>query len=152
IPSKIYLDKETAQLQTMALSNIVQYLLGKDRLPMLIIDTIGLIKNRTSFSARGAGVLGMSIFGKSHVYLLDEQMNVNKEALTQFMEKHKSVPILLFGFTFMVWQYLFEQDVNIDLSNAILIHSGGWKKLIEKQVDNKTFKAALEKKFGLKKV
>lgn len=152
VPSRIYLDKETAQLQTAALSNIMQFILGKERLPMLIIDTIGLIKNRASFSARGAGVLGMSIFGKAHTYLLDENMQVDKKALQAFVEKYRNAPVLLFGFTFMVWQYLYEQDITIDLSNATLIHSGGWKKLIEKQVDNATFKKRMQEKFGIKRI
>ena len=38
LPSKIYLDKENSQIQIKALSQIVQNILGKQRLPMLIID------------------------------------------------------------------------------------------------------------------
>jgi phenylacetate-coenzyme A ligase PaaK-like adenylate-forming protein len=152
VPSKIYLDTETAQLQTKALSNIMQYVLGKERLPMLIVDTVGLIKNRASFSARGAGVLGMSVFGKSHFYLLDENMKINMDGLKEFVSKHKGTPILIFGFTFMVWQYLFESAPSLDLSGAILIHSGGWKKLIEQQVDNATFKEKLKEKFGITRI
>ncbi len=152
IPSRIYLDKQTALLQTKALSNIMQYTLGKERMPMLIIDTVGLIKDRNSFSARGAGVLGMSVFGKSHFYLLDENMQLNESGLDDFLKKHKTQPLLLFGFTFMVWQYLYEQTIQADLSNATLIHSGGWKKLMEKSVDNKTFKQKMRDKFGLSRV
>jgi phenylacetate-coenzyme A ligase PaaK-like adenylate-forming protein len=151
-PSKIFLDKETAQLQTKALSNILQYVLGKERLPMLVIDTIGLIKDRTSFSARGAGVLGMSVFGKSHQYLLNEQMEVDLEGLRHFLQKHSGAPLLLFGFTFMVWQFLYEAVPQADLSNATLIHSGGWKKLAEKSVDNATFKKRLHDKFGISRI
>lgn len=54
--SKIYLDKETSANQTKVLTNIVASYLGKKRLPMLILDTSDILKNRAMFSARGAGV------------------------------------------------------------------------------------------------
>lgn len=153
-PSKIFLDTETANLQTSALSNIMQFILGKERLPMLIVDTDALIKDRTLFSARGAGVLGMSIFGKSHFYLMDKNMKVKEDELKQFLEKHQHERMLIFGFTFMVWEYLYEQDFDfrVDLSKAVLVHSGGWKKLIEKSVSNEIFKQKLHEKFGLNNI
>lgn len=150
-PSRIFLDKNTAALQTKALSNIMQFTIGRERLPMLLVDSSGLIKDRNSFSARGAGVLGMSVFGKSHTYLLDEKMNPDIAAFKTFAEKNKDRS-LIFGFTFMVWLYLYEQMPEADLSNAVLIHSGGWKKLMEKKVDNETFKQKLNDKFGLKRI
>jgi phenylacetate-coenzyme A ligase PaaK-like adenylate-forming protein len=152
IPSRIFLDRETAVLQTKALTDIMQFVLGKERLPMLIIDTIDVIKNRNSFSARGAGILGMSVFGKSHFYLLNADMTINYEGLKEFLSKYDGKPMLLFGFTYLVWQYLVESSVKADLSNAILIHSGGWKKMLERAVDNTTFKKKLKEKFGLSKV
>ncbi|HEV7231960.1 MAG TPA: acyl-protein synthetase [Bacteroidia bacterium] len=151
VPSKIYLDKGTAQMQTRALSNIMQYVLGRERLPMLIVDTIGIIKNRTSYSARAAGVLGLSVFGKSHFYLLNESMEPDLEGLQVFLEAHKGKPLLIFGFTFMVWQYLYEVVPACDLSGSILIHSGGWKKLTDKAVDNDVFKLRLKEKFNISK-
>lgn len=40
----------------------------------------------------------------------------------------------------MVWRYFFKEVLNssvkIDLSGGILLHSGGWKKLIEQSVSN----------------
>jgi hypothetical protein len=51
----------------------------------------------------------------------------------------------------MVWKYLVEQkNIDLDLSQAILIHSGGWKKMNDLSVDNETFKRELKKKFGLR--
>jgi len=153
-PSKIYLDTETANLQTKSLSKILGHLLGKVRLPMLIIDSKDVLKNKSSFSARGAGILGLSPFGKDHTYLLDENYEIDYEILNNFMDKYNGQPVLIFGFTFMVWQYLQKAAFNrkIDLSNAILIHSGGWKKLVEITIDNQAFKQALKDKFGLTRV
>ena len=152
VPSRIFLDKNTAALQSKALSNIMQFVLGPERLPMLIIDTVDIIKNRASYSARGAGILGMSVFGKAHFYLLDAGMKVNTAGLKKFLNKYNGQPMLLFGFTFMVWQYLYESSIQADLSKAILIHSGGWKKMQEKALDNAAFKQKLKEKFGLEKI
>jgi hypothetical protein len=152
--SRVYLDSETARRQTVALSRILQHVLGPDRLPMLVIDTSTLLKNRKEFSARGAGVLGMMNFGRSHAYALDEEMNLNLDAVRDFLARFGGAPFLMFGFTFMVWKYFFEplRDLGIDLSQGILIHSGGWKKLADQAVDNATFKARLREATGLRRV
>lgn len=152
VPSKIVLDKETASLQALTLTKIMSHVIGKNRLPMLIIDSKSVIKDRKSFSARGAGILGLSIFGKKHLYVLDDDFELLKNNLAEFAEKYNGKPILIFGFTFMVWQYLATVDLGfeLDLSNAILIHSGGWKKLQSLAVDNDSFKQTLFDKFKIK--
>ncbi len=151
--SKIYLDKETSTLQTKALVKIMQNYLGKQRLPMLIIDTKSILKNRKMFSARGAGILGLSTFGRNHTYALDENMKIDIETIETFTETHKGQKIFIFGFTFMIWQYFYEKlkehNKKLNLSNAILVHSGGWKKLVEKAVDNATFKKCLKEQIGI---
>jgi len=152
--SRIYLDKQAAGDQPRYLGRTLQAVLGEKRLPMLMVDTIGIIKNRRSFSARGAGVLGMANFGRQHVYALDENDQPDVEAIKGFLAKHGSGPFLIFGFTFMVWQYLYEvaREHKLDLSNGILIHSGGWKKLIDKAVDNAEFRRAFAADTGLTRI
>jgi len=150
-PSRIFLDRDTAQRQIMALANIMTSILGQKRLPMLIIDSPSVIKDRKSFSARGAGILGMFNFGRNHFYALDDQMNLNREGLQKWIEKHHDEPVLIFGFTFMVWQYLLSQlNINdLSLPQGILIHSGGWKKLQEQAVSNAHFKEKLREVTGI---
>jgi len=154
--SKIYLDKETSTLQTKALVKIMQSYLGKQRLPMLIIDTKSILKDRKMFSARGAGILGLSTFGRKHTYALDDNMEIDFDTIENFLEEHQGKKIFIFGFTFMIWQYFYEKlkekKKKLDLSNAILIHSGGWKKLVEKAVDNITFKTSLKEQIGINEI
>ena len=151
--SKIFLDKETSILQTKALVKIMQTYLGKKRIPMLIIDTKSILKDRKMFSARGAGILGLSNFGRKHTYALDENMEIDFNIIETFLNKHKDEKIFIFGFTFMIWQYFYmklkEKNIKLDLSNSILVHSGGWKKLVEQSVSNEVFKASLEKQTGI---
>lgn len=152
VPSQIVLDKETAALQTLTLSKIISHIIGKNRLPMIIVDSNSVLKDRKSFTARGAGILGLSVFGKKHLYTLDDNFDLLKEELREFALRYNGEKILIFGFTFMIWQYLATTDLDfeIDLSNAILIHSGGWKKLQSMAVDNSTFKKTLFDKFKIK--
>lgn len=154
--SKIYLDKQTAANQNRVLTKIMQHFLGKSRLPMLILDHPGVIKDRRNFSARGAGILGLATFGRDHTYALNEDMTLNVAAVNDFAEKYKGVPVFLFGFTFMVWEYFFQglkkADLNPDFSRGVLVHSGGWKKLIDKAVSNEVFKNMIEQVCGISRV
>ena len=63
--SRIYLDRTTASNQQKAMVKIVSDFTGSGRMPMLIIDCPSVVKNRAMFSARGAGILGFSIFGSN---------------------------------------------------------------------------------------
>jgi len=154
--SKIFLDKETATNQTKILTKIVSDFIGSKRLPMIILDTRAVLKDRNLFSARGAGILGYSIFGSDKIYALDEEMCIDFESLDAFLEKHSGEDIFLFGFTFMVWQHFYKELVKsrklLDLSKGILIHGGGWKKLVDEAVDNTTFKARLKDVCNLTKI
>ncbi len=154
--SKIYLDKEGVANQQKALVKIVSAFTGATRLPMLIIDSPSVIKNRAMFSARGAGILGFSIFGADRTYALNDDMEIDFSAIEAFLERHKGQKILLFGFTFMIWQHFYKELLKsgkkIDLSNGILIHGGGWKKLVSEAVSPAEFKARLTAVCGLSDV
>jgi Acyl-protein synthetase, LuxE len=155
-PSRIYLDRPTALAQSKALISIVKTYLGTKRLPMAIIDYPGVLSDRTSFSARGAGILGFSQFGRESVYLLDEHMRINATALDQFLEANVGRQVFLFGFTFMVWRYLYqaccEARRTVDFGDSVLIHGGGWKKLANESVSNEKFKQALTARLGIRRV
>jgi hypothetical protein len=152
--SQITLDRETARRQTVALSRIVTTVLGQQRLPMMLIESESILKNRLRFNARAAGVLGMLSFGRSHFYALNDEMELDEAGLRAFLEKVAGKPFLIFGFTFMVWQYLLLRvaSMGLDLSNGILIHSGGWKKLQDQAVGNPEFRARFKNETGLTRI
>jgi hypothetical protein len=152
--SQIVLDAETARRQTVALSRIMTSVLGPERLPMILIESESILKNRLRFNARAAGVLGMMNFGRKHFYALDEDMNLNEAGLEAFLAEHGAKPFLIFGFTFMVWQYLLLRLAGrgFDLSNGVLVHSGGWKKLEEMAVGNPEFRRRFADETGLQRI
>jgi hypothetical protein len=143
--SRIYLDKAAAATQTRQLGATLQTVLGPKRLPMLLVDTKSLLKDRRSFSARGAGVLGMATFGRDHVWALDDEGLVDLPAIRAFLQKHGDAPFLIFGFTYLVWLHLYEvaREHGLDLSNGTLVHSGGWKKLVDRAVSPEEFRTRL---------
>lgn len=154
--SKIYLDKQTASNQQKTLVKIVSEFIGSDRMPMLIIDCPSVVKNRAMFSARGAGILGFSIFGSDKAYALNDDMQLDVETVKAFLDKYKGKRILLFGFTFMIWQHFYKElerlqkeGIRFDLTKGILIHGGGWKKLISEAVSPKEFHRRLNEVCGL---
>ena len=155
--SQISLDRLTAQYQTKAMVMLMQDFLGRHRLPMLIVDHPGVIRDRHNFSARGTGILGMSNFGRGHTYaLFDETMEINLAGVIDFLKKWGNAPILLFGFTFMVWKFLIQSleasGDRLSIPNGILVHSGGWKKLQDEAVGSDEFKDRLAHVTGIRRV
>ncbi|MEO5343598.1 MAG: acyl-protein synthetase [Gammaproteobacteria bacterium SHHR-1] len=144
-PSRIFLDRENAALQSKVLVRIMQHWLGKQRLPLLIADHAGVMADRQSFSARAAGIQGFSFLGRDPCHALKADMGCDLPALLAFVERYQDQPLLIFGFTYMVWQYLLPalEAHDIQLPQAILLHGGGWKKLQALAVDNAAFKARL---------
>ena len=151
--SKIYLDSTTAANQQKTLYKIVADFTGGERLPFLIIDSPNVLKDRRMFSARGAGILGFSIFASEMVYALDEDMNLNLDAIAEFLRKYQGKKVLLFGFTYMIWKHFYKElerrDIALDISDGMLIHGGGWKKLQDEAVDNQTFKKCIKERTGV---
>jgi phenylacetate-coenzyme A ligase PaaK-like adenylate-forming protein len=152
--SRVYLDAGAAQLQTRTLASIMTHWLGPSRLPMIVVDSAATIRDRRTLTARGAGIIGMSTFGRDRFFALDDDMRIDRPGLASWLQKHEGSPILLFGFTFMVWEHFLTELLpgEIDLSAGILIHSGGWKKLADRAVGNEEFKAELRRVTGLRRV
>lgn len=154
--SRIFLDRATAANQQKTLVKIVSSFTGSARMPMLIIDCPSVVKDRAKFSARGAGILGFSIFGADRTYALTDDMELDLEGVKAFLEKHRGQRILLFGFTFMIWQHFYRAllrlEETLDLSNGILIHGGGWKKLVSEAVSPEEFRQRLEEVSGLRDI
>lgn len=154
--SKICCDKVTASNQQKVMIKIVSDFLGCNRLPMLIIDCPSVIKNREMFSARGAGILGFSVMGLDRTFALNDDMELDIECIRDFLDRHNGEKIFVFGFTFMIWQYLYKElerleqkGIRFDFSKAVLIHGGGWKKLQSEAVDTEQFKKALNHVCGI---
>lgn len=154
--SKIFLDRDTSINQQKAMVKIVSSFTGSERMPMLIIDSPSVLKNRAMFSARGAGILGFSMFGREKLYALNDDMELKYEEISDFLDRNNGKKILVFGFTFMIWQHFYKelkrQKRSLDLSNGIMIHGGGWKKLKDEAVSSEVFRESLYDVCGIQHV
>lgn len=155
-PSQIFLDKLTAGLQIKILARIMSDFIGPKRLPMLVIDCKATVADRYRFSARTAGILGFSMFGRDVTYALDDDMTLDLDRVREFLKKYDGQDFLLFGFTFIIWQHLIRElesrGENLPLERGIMIHGGGWKKLQEEAVANDEFRNRVLQSSGIKRV
>lgn len=154
--SRIFLDKENTKSQTKVLAEIISSFIGKQRLPLLILDTKMALRDRSMFSARGAGIIGFSTFGRDVAYALDENMKIDIQGIQDFVERHQEKPVLMFGYTYMIWQYIVcalrEAGIRIPIKNGSLFHIGGWKKLKDQAVDTQRYNQAVQEVLGNVKV
>ncbi len=154
--SKIFLDQETATEQHKTLVRVVSDFTKSQRMPMIIIDCPGVLKNPAMFSARGSAIMGFSIFGRQRIYALNDDMELEFDRLQHFLAEHEGERIFLFGFTFMIWQHFYQalrsRKEKLNLSNAVLIHGGGWKKMIQDAVSPEEFKQGLKEVCDLPEV
>lgn len=142
--SKIYLDKTTAILQQKVLLRLLGDFVGNKRLPMLVVDTPAITRDRRLFTTRGATIMGLDFMAKRMVFALNEDMTLNTDALDAFIREYGKDKFIVFGFTFLVWQHLFgeieKNRLDVDLSNGYLLTAGGWKKLTASAVSTGEFK------------
>jgi phenylacetate-coenzyme A ligase PaaK-like adenylate-forming protein len=155
--SKIYIDKTNAYNQIKVLQKIFNTVVGNSRLPMLVIGSKNNKLNRNNFNASAAAISGFSMFANEVVYLLDQSGNIDYKNLNIFLNKHNKSKFLIFGFTHNIFLNLINKlkisNLNkTNLSEAFLIHGGGWKKIEKQKIKRETFNKLLEKKFNIKKI
>ena len=155
--SKIYIDKINALNQIKVLQKIFNNIVGKSRLPMLVIGSKNNNLNRNNFNASVAAVSGFSMFANKITYLLDDSDNIDYENLNDFLNEYSKSKFLIFGFTFNVFLNLINKlEINKlnkkNLSKAFLIHGGGWKKIEKQKIERNSFNKLLKKKLNIKNV
>lgn len=154
-PSKIFLDKDNAYQQTKVLNELVSEIIGKKRLPMLIVDEKKNIEDPKQFDAKAAAILGFSIFGRDHQYLLKDK-KIDYINLNKFIHKYRDEKCLIFGFTSFVFENLIEKFdrklLEKTFSNAVLIHGGGWKKMEKKKISRNIFNEKLKKNLNINNI
>jgi len=154
--SQVHLDADTASMQVKVLSKIVTDFIGRKRLPLLVIDSKETVHDRLKFSARAAGIIGFSTFGRNVEFALDDDMSLNEDRVEAFLRSSNDSPILIFGFTSIIWgqlvKYLESRGRKLSIPNGVLIHGGGWKKLSDEAVTMADFNRRVHSATGVSKV
>jgi len=83
-------------------------------------------------------------------------MSLDLEGLQAYLQKTRDERPVFFGFTYMVWQYFVEAleklGLRLFLPDAVLLHSGGWKKIEALKVSQEEFRRRLLAVAGIENV
>jgi hypothetical protein len=156
VPSRIVLDTQTSRRMTKGVVAILQNFIGPARRPYLVVDLPASPGENSEIGARRAAILGLQPFASEITYCLRSDAGsdpvLETERLLQFAQKHRQSSVLVYGFTYMLWNHfvkpLTETSTCLDLPNVHILHSGGWKRLQHQSVDKKTFNDGLARVFG----
>ena len=106
--------------------------------------------------ARGAAIQGLQPFASEVTYCLSldvqGELRLDREQLRQFAKDRQDCEVLVYGFTFILWNHLvkplMEEDICLNLPKARILHSGGWKRLQDQAVEKTVFNQQLARTFG----
>ena len=146
-PSRVVLDSPTARRMTKGIVVIVRDFIGSARRPYLVVDTPSFMGEGNAVGARVAAVQGLRPFATDTTYCLnlDDQgdLTLDQDILTTFARNHRDVELLVYGFTFILWNHLVKpllaKGVCLDLPKARVLHSGGWKRLQDQAIEKAMF-------------
>jgi len=154
ITSRIPLSKNTTLNQIKALKNILKNFLGDKRRIFLVIDHEGINDPALEFSARTAGVRGLSIYARKTFYLLKEEngrLVLNVPVIEEILSGYRDEEVYVFGFTYIIWstfyQQIKEKNLQFRFKDVKVFHSGGWKKLQSEQVSKDHFSEEIARVF-----
>ena len=156
VPSRVVLDAPTARRMTKGTATIVRYFIGPARRPYLVVDAPGIRGDGGDMGARGAAIQGLQPFASetTHCLAVSEQgeLLLDRARLIEFAERHKDAELLVYGFTFILWNHfvkpLTAEGICLDLPKARILHSGGWKRLQDQAVEKSVFNEQLARVFG----
>ena len=129
-PSRIVIDKTTAFRQARALASILKEHLGSHRRPFLVLDAPESAAAGDSLTARVRLFAGWAISPRKPSSAWKStptgDLAADWPAIEDFFAKHHGQePVLLFGFTFMVWTRFVEEaerrGVKFQAPEAILL-------------------------------
>ena len=121
---------------------------GVRRRPLLALDAAESAAAGEHLGAHGAAIRGIANFASETVFglklLPSGELEPDWDAIDGFFARHGAEETLVFGFTFIVWtRFLLEaerRDKRFHAPHAMLLHSGGWKKLTVQAVTKGEFR------------
>lgn len=156
MPSRIALDSPTARRMTKGVVVIAQDYIGSSRRPYLVVDVPASTGGSPELGARGAAIQGLQPFASEATYCLEldrhGDLTLDRDKLLQFVESRGSSPVLVYGFTYILWKYLIKpliaENISLGMPDVHILHSGGWKLLQKEAVDKKSFNDGVACVFG----
>ncbi len=156
LPSRVALDSPTARRMTKGIVIIVRDFIGSARRPYLVVDTPSFMGEANALGARAAAVQGLQPFATETTYCLNlndqGDLTLDQDTLTAFAKNQRDVELLVYGFTFILWNHLAKpllaKGICLELPKAQILHSGGWKRLQDQAIEKAMFNDQLARVFG----
>jgi hypothetical protein len=156
MPSRVVLDSSTARRMTKGVVNIVRDFIGPARRPYLVVDTPGFQAGGSEMGARGAAIQGLQPFASTVTHCLrpndQDELVLDRNRLREFAQEHQDEEVLVYGFTFILWNHLVKplaaEGISFNLPKARILHSGGWKRLQDQAVEKTVFNEQVARVFG----
>jgi hypothetical protein len=156
VPSWGVLYSAPANRMTMGVMTNFRDFSGPARRPSLFFDTHATLAGKGELGARGAAIQGLRSFATEVVCCLSDDAAGNlvleTEKLLDAAAKWNDAEVLVYGFTFVIWNHLVKplrsKGISLNLPNARVLHSGGWKRLQEQAVSKDTFAQGVAAAFG----
>lgn len=155
-PSRVVLDADTSKRMTRGVMTIIRDFIGPMRRPYLVIDTPENLVGNAELGARAAAIQGLRSFATEIVCCLQKDqggnLSIDEEKLLAFAAKWRSAEVLVYGFTYVLWQNLVmplqAKGTSLNMPNVRVLHSGGWKRLQDKAVTPSAFAKGVASAFG----
>jgi len=156
LPSRVVLDSPTARRMTKGIVIIVRDFIGSARRPYLVVDTPSFMGEGNALGARLAAIQGLQPFATETTYCLNLNdqggLTLDQDRLTAFAKNQRDVELLVYGFTFILWNHLAKpllaKGICLELPQARVLHSGGWKRLQDQAIEKAMFNDQLARVFG----
>jgi hypothetical protein len=155
-PSRVVLDSVTARRMTKGVAAIVRDFIGSARRPYLVVDVEDSVRAAGELGARGAAIRSLQPFACEVAYALGYgsrgELRLEMDKLLDFAKRGRREPVLIYGFTYIIWNCLVkplrEEGICLDMPEAKILHSGGWKRLQEEAVEKGEFNRGVARVFG----
>lgn len=152
--SKIYLDRKSIFLQSRALKGIFNdFFPNSDNLTMFVMEAQSKANAFQSMQASGAAIRGFSQFAKKIVPIRGEDGFANFHLIEDFLNEKPDDPFVIFGFTAAIWRDLIvrmrDKKIYLNKNNGIVLHGGGWKKMLDQAVSKVEFTSAAKSVLGV---
>lgn len=156
VPSRIVLDAATSRRMGKGVLTIVRDFIGPARRPYLVIDTTENLAAQGQLGARGAAIQALRSFATEIVSCLQADgngaSNLDLERLLACSEKWRGGEVLVYGFTYVIWTELVEplerKGIRLNMPQVRVLHSGGWKRLLQRSVTREAFNRGVASVFG----
>jgi hypothetical protein len=154
-PSQVYMDKPTRARASLSARAILADFIGDLKRPYLVFDAEDSVRGG-ALSARAAAVLSLAHFAETFHFVMRTEgtdLVLDHEALAAALDAIGDRPFIGYGFTYLLHQAhmaIASRGSGRPMhAESVLLHSGGWKRLMNQAVSKPDFDAAVAGAWGL---